>query len=656
MAKRKPPSFLPPLLTATTLGAVGYGALCLARLVWQRNVDYVSPYTAPLPPTQPAPAALAKRAILIVFDGLRCDTAMTMPMLMALREQGVALVARVGQPSLSLPGWTAMMTGAWQEISGVNSNFYTGAPPIESIFSLAQQQGLTTAIVGDRVWQQLFGPHASYGKYVQWQKALGAGRIIAEGYIPGPISYHDKAGIIGSDEQLLAAALDLWQNQRPDFMLLHLSAADNFGHGYGAASEQYRSTARDHLDPALGQLLNAVELSDTAVLVTSDHGHLDAGGHGGWEEIVLDSPLIMAGAGIKPDEQGMGYYGRQAQVDIAPTLSALLGLPITAHNQGRPLTEHLALDERGQAAIDLAWLQQQSEFYRMYGERSGAPTPLVSGVSIERLQDDFKLGEYAEVSKATHQAVRTLHAEARAWRSERLALERARRLLVIAAASLPALALTLWQTASANPPSKGQGNNPSPKGGGWEGGRVATRTHPRPLPLGGAILPSPKGGGWVGERTTPFTIHHSPFTIIAAALLANLAYRALYAARGYRLSLSTFRTDDRLEQFYRERVADAAASGLVSAAALGLLRRKASPAALAAAVSAASCWSLLIVGGQLAWFYYLWGIEYKWHLPDYRYAFKFYLDIVQFGGYALAALPGVGLALMLRWLANHQED
>ena len=612
MSKRKSPSFFPSILTAAALGAVGVGALRLARTVWQRNVEYVSPYTAPLPSGEPLHAPLAKRAILIVFDGLRCDTALTMPTLMALRERGAALVSRVGQPSLSLPGWTAMTTGTWQEISGVNSNFYTGTPQIESIFSLARRQGMTTAIVGDRVWQQLFGEHASYGKYVQWQKALGAGHVIPEGYIPGPTGYHDKAGIIGSDEELLTAALDLWQNQQPDFMMLHLSAADNYGHGYGGASHEYRIAARDHLDRALSQLLTLVNLGDTAVLVTSDHGHLDVGGHGGWEEIVLDSPLIMAGAGIKPDGQGIGYCGREAQVDIAPTLSALLGLPIPAHNQGRPLTEYLSIGERDKAAIDLAWLKQQASFYRLYGEGSGAPTPITSGVSSERLEDDLQRGEYAEVSKASHQAVRTLHAEAREWRTERLEFDRVRRLLPIAAATLPALALTLWQT----------------------------------------INSSPSGGGWEGVRVTQLKTQNSKFKIVAAAILANLVYRGLYSARGYRLSLSTFRTDDKLEEFFRERIADATTSGLAGAAVLGLLQRKSSPGELAAAISAASCCSLLIVGGQIAWFYYLWGIEYKWHLPDYRYAFKFYLGIVQFGGYALAALPGMGLALALHWLAK----
>ncbi len=593
MPKRTSANIIPSLLTAASFGAVGVAALRLTRVVWRRNVDYASPYVAPLPPHPPAHPPLAQRLMFIVFDGLRCDAAMSMPTLVGLREQGVGLVARVGQPSLSLPGWTAMLTGAWQEISGVTSNWYTGAPPIESVLSLAKRGGLRTALVGDRVWQQLFGADADMGKYVQWQKALGAGRAIPDGYIVGPSDYTDKAGVMGSDAQLLEAALDFWTQQRPDLMVLHLSAADNSAHGYGGVSDEYHIATRS-LDHALAAMLKHVDLGDTAVVVSSDHGHLDVGGHGGWEEVVLDSPLIMAGAGVRADGQGLGYSERVAQVDIAPTLCTLLGLPLPAHSQGRPLAEHLALDERDRAALDLAWLKQQSAFYRMYGEQSAAPEPLVSGVSIPRLEQDYAEGEYAEVSKAAHQAVRRLHAEARAWRMERLDEERLRRLPV--AALLVALPVTA---------------------------ALALQHRPRPL-----------------------------LAALAAAAATNLGYRGLYAARGYRYSLSTFRRDDRLEQFFRERIGDAATCAVGSTVALALLQGG-SPTVGATDAAATACWNVAIVGAQIAYFHYLWGIEYKWHLPDYRYAFKFYLDIVQFGGYALAALPSLGLARLVRkWVAG----
>lgn len=628
MSKSTFPRLIPPLLTAAALGAVGYAALQAARMVWERNVNYRSPYTTPLPIGTPLHRPLARRAILVVLDGLRCDTAMTMPTLVKLRESGVGVVSRVGLPSLSLPGWTAMLTGAGQEISGVNSNFYSGTPTISSILSLAQRQGRSTAIVGDRAWQQLFGPHVNFGKYVQWQKALGEGRTIAADYIVGPRGYQDKEGILGSDRALLAAALDIWPQQRPDFMVLHLSAADNFGHGYGGASYEYRTIARDHLDRALSELLAVVDLADTAIFVTSDHGHLDRGGHGGAEEIVLDSPLIMAGAGIKPDAQGMGYAGREQQVDIAPTLAVLLGLPLPTHNQGRPLTEFLQLDERDKAAADLAWLQQQSDFYQLYAERSGASEPLITGVSRDRLRDDLQQGEYDEVSKATHQAIRTLHAEAREWREQRLELDRRPRTAQVFAAALPLTLLTLWQTAAAARDLQDEQDDAS--------------LHQRLAAL--------------MQRTAVTSLQHSTFKIVTAGLLTNIVYRNLYAGRGHLLSLSTFRTDDKLQQFFLERIADSAAAGLAAAAMLGLTMRRHAPASVAAAVAAATCWGMLTVGAQIGWFYRQWGTEYEWHLPDYRYAFKFYLDIVQFGGYALAALPGIGVALALRWLANLPED
>jgi hypothetical protein len=81
------------------------------------------------------------------------------------------------------------------------------------------------------------------------------------------------------------------------------------------------------------------------VIVTADHGHTGRGGHGGVEPEVLAVPLIAAGAGIRP-----GATAVDARlIDLAPTVSALLGLPAPGHGLGRTLTELLALDATARA-------------------------------------------------------------------------------------------------------------------------------------------------------------------------------------------------------------------------------------------------------------------------------------------------------------------
>ena len=77
----------------------------------------------------------------------------------------------------------------------------------------------------------------------------------------------------------------------------------------------------------------------TTFLITSDHGHVHrrgAGGHGGGEDEVLEVPLILFGTAIR---ENSGWRG--AQVDVAPTICALLGLPLPSTNQGGVLWHSL---------------------------------------------------------------------------------------------------------------------------------------------------------------------------------------------------------------------------------------------------------------------------------------------------------------------------
>src|SRR5213075_1099499 len=68
------------------------------------------------------------------------------------------------------------------------------------------------------------------------------------------------------------------------------------------------------------------------VLVTADHGHVDGGGHGGDEPIVRTTFALARGPGV---HDGARAKGRA--IDVAPTLSALLGVPAPSTSEGRAL-------------------------------------------------------------------------------------------------------------------------------------------------------------------------------------------------------------------------------------------------------------------------------------------------------------------------------
>ena len=91
------------------------------------------------------------------------------------------------------------------------------------------------------------------------------------------------------------------------------------------------------LDAALGPLLDAIDLNNTIVVITADHG--ESFGHdywfnhreGLWDQVIR-VPLIIAGPGF---ESGVRIQDQVGLIDVAPTVLAAAGLPVDADMMGR---------------------------------------------------------------------------------------------------------------------------------------------------------------------------------------------------------------------------------------------------------------------------------------------------------------------------------
>src|SRR5690606_8864122 len=107
-------------------------------------------------------------------------------------------------------------------------------------------------------------------------------------------------------------------------------------------------------------------------------------GHGGTEPEVRRTPLVMAGPGIRA---GDGFEG--SHTDIAPTLAALLGLPLPSLASGRPMEPLLDLTARQQADLTMRADQQKRLVTQILPDPGEAaarerrerwPTAMVSGL------------------------------------------------------------------------------------------------------------------------------------------------------------------------------------------------------------------------------------------------------------------------------------
>ncbi|MBI1800429.1 MAG: alkaline phosphatase family protein, partial [Chloroflexi bacterium] len=344
-------TYIPVSIIPLTLILWGlFGATQLAAFSFKAFIDYQTPYADAAAPGSAA-APLTPRVIIVVADGLRLDSSQQMSNLNALRAKGADRPMRVGLPSLSLPGWTVIGTGAWQEQHGQTTNFDARPSPLDSIFLAARRGGLSTALTGTPGWEALFKDQID--------------TILIE---PDPDDAHHRLEAVRQqDDAIEADALKMLKEKEPNLLLVHFTAPDDASHGFGALSPQNARAVAD-VDERLGRLLSAVDLNSTTVFFTADHGHLDGGGHGGAEDVVMMVPFVAAGRGILP-----GRYATAMQADIAPTTAILLGTSIPAHNQGDVLFDMLDLSASAAAERAVIWARQIAARYGQMAKVIGFP-------------------------------------------------------------------------------------------------------------------------------------------------------------------------------------------------------------------------------------------------------------------------------------------
>lgn len=336
--------WLGPVLVALAL--LAGAARCGLRSVEEADellasINIRAPRLAELPATvasAPAFAPLSRRVVVLVIDGLGEDHSHGLPVLDELRRLGLSAVATSHLPSLSRPNYVSILTGAPPVHSGVRSNAYGWEVPLDSVLHRVRATARQTAFVTDVA--------PGFGAMFSRQLSEAVATPWSGGWV--------RAGLLALE-------------RRYPLVVLIPGGVDNAGHEHGAASEAYGQAAR-LIDRQLGELLGALDLTRDTVLVTADHGHTAAGGHGGDEPEVMRVPLVMAGAGVR---RGAAIEAPRL-VDLAPTIAALLGTPPPRHALGRCLVEALAMPPMQQRALRSADRARRAAIERWLAAEPGA--------------------------------------------------------------------------------------------------------------------------------------------------------------------------------------------------------------------------------------------------------------------------------------------
>jgi predicted AlkP superfamily pyrophosphatase or phosphodiesterase len=263
---------------------------------------------------------LTLRHVLVVgVDGVRFDLLGpdTTPVIWGFAQDGflAPVVIDEATPTMSGPCWATIVTGTGVAGHGITGNDLTGHRLAEhpDFVTVATRAGLPTLLAVSG-WPPL-------------ALAEDGGPLFAEAARREFVAVTEVslAAWDAADEATTELAARILAEDGPRLSFVYLGAVDIVGHVAGAGAA-YREAARA-ADRRVGRLLGAVgsrasrEREGWTIVVVTDHGHLDQGGHGGREPEVATAWAAAAGPGIDPG--GPPLVTRQQE--IAPLVLASLG-------------------------------------------------------------------------------------------------------------------------------------------------------------------------------------------------------------------------------------------------------------------------------------------------------------------------------------------
>lgn len=290
---------------------------------------------------QPTP-----KVLLIGIDGVRPDVLAEVPTpnIDLLAASGwYTAEARTTHPSVSGPSWSSMLTGVWPEKHGVTNNFFTGR-------DYDVWPGFLTRAERER-------PELATFAAVDWlplAELPDGGPVLPDAIDTRIVLNGYDHGWAEADGMVTAQAVRHLGEADPDAMFVYLGNPDETSHQHGSIGAEYRD-AIALADRHVGVLIDAVRdrpgyaNENWLVLISTDHGRREDGGHGGDSPEEMTIFILASGLGAG-GPGGPGGAGNTADwpppgpafiVDIAPTALAHLGLEIDPAwgLDGRPLGE-----------------------------------------------------------------------------------------------------------------------------------------------------------------------------------------------------------------------------------------------------------------------------------------------------------------------------
>lgn len=300
------------------------------------------------------------KIVLMVVDAMRADFLYSeetsyMSFVHQLVSQGHALpyTAYANAPTVTLPRLKGITTGGTPSFIDAVLNVADDQDTSQGLshqdswvrqfrYKGGRDEGKRIHFYGDDTWLKLFPPSEFFAL------VDGTNSFFVSDYTEVDLNVTRHL-----DAELAQVPLQ-W-----DALILHYLGLDHIGHKGGPHSPFMPDKHRE-MDAVIERIYHHIEQTDdTLLVVMGDHGMNEVGNHGGLSEgethagMLFVSPKfgklslksVSAPVANAPD---YSYFSEINQIDLVPTLAALLNFPIPKNNLGVIIKEHLKLWGSGQ--------------------------------------------------------------------------------------------------------------------------------------------------------------------------------------------------------------------------------------------------------------------------------------------------------------------
>ncbi|QMW43095.1 hypothetical protein G4B11_006465 [Aspergillus flavus] len=231
-------------------------------------------------------------------------------------------------PTTTMQRLKGLTTGTLPTFIEAGANFAGSALLEDNLVTQLQNAGKRLVHLGDDTWTKLFPSQFLPNLSRAYDSFLVADlhtvdQGVEEHLIPLINHHHDE-----------------W-----DVIFGHFVGVDHVGHRFGPAHPEMSKKLKD-MDRVITEVVNSID-ENTLLVVLGDHGMDKHGNHGGETENEVQATLWMYtqrkyfGHLLVHSQELASYLNKSAvyQIDIVPTLSLLLGIPIPFNSLGSPIKE-----------------------------------------------------------------------------------------------------------------------------------------------------------------------------------------------------------------------------------------------------------------------------------------------------------------------------